>query len=316
MKICLLTDTYADSTSPFKEHDLPCDPRPYLPEADWERVALQKSTAVATIIELAQRDFDLFFNLCDGAWDEDRPGMEVVRALERLGVAFTGATSESRRVLPGGDEASLSCVGSRLAALRRRDDGRRRRAGRRRSALSAHRQAPVELLEHRSHSRLAGHDRRRAAPAGPRDDGVVRRGADRGVRGRARVHGARRREPGRPAPADDVHARRVSLPQGDSFKHFDLKWIEHGQVRSVPVVDELLDEQLRELAAKVFRGLNGAGFGRVDVRVDDEGRAFFLEINPNCGLYYPEEDPGSADLCLWHDPAGHVGFTGRSCVRR
>ena len=104
------------------------------------------------------------------------------------------------------------------------------------------------------------------------------------------------------------------FPEGDSFKHFDLKWIEHGQVRSVPVVDELLDAQLRELAAKVFRGLNGAGFGRVDVRVDDEGRAFFLEINPNCGLYYPEEDPGSADLCLWHDPAGHAGFT-RQIVR-
>jgi D-alanine-D-alanine ligase len=34
-----------------------------------------------------------------------------------------------------------------------------------------------------------------------------------------------------------------------------------------------------------------------------------LEINPNCGLYYPTNDPGSADLCLAHDPRGHVGFT-------
>jgi hypothetical protein len=34
-----------------------------------------------------------------------------------------------------------------------------------------------------------------------------------------------------------------------------------------------------------------------------------LEINPNCGVYYPPTDPGSADLCLAKDPAGHEGFT-------
>ncbi len=34
-----------------------------------------------------------------------------------------------------------------------------------------------------------------------------------------------------------------------------------------------------------------------------------LEINPNCGVYYPATDPGSADLCLARDPAGHEGFT-------
>jgi D-alanine-D-alanine ligase len=34
-----------------------------------------------------------------------------------------------------------------------------------------------------------------------------------------------------------------------------------------------------------------------------------LEINPNCGIYYPEGDYGSADLCLSYDPAGHAGFT-------
>jgi len=39
-----------------------------------------------------------------------------------------------------------------------------------------------------------------------------------------------------------------------------------------------------------------------------------LEINANCGVYYPPEDAGSADLCLAHDPEGHVGFT-RQLIR-
>ena len=36
--------------------------------------------------------FDVFINLCDGAWDEDRAGIEVAQTLERLGLVFTGAT--------------------------------------------------------------------------------------------------------------------------------------------------------------------------------------------------------------------------------
>jgi D-alanine-D-alanine ligase len=55
--------------------------------------------------------------------------------------------------------------------------------------------------------------------------------------------------------------------------------------------------------------MNGVGYGRCDLRVDRDGRPFMLEINANCGLYYPETDAGSADLCLINDPAGHAGFT-------
>jgi D-alanine-D-alanine ligase len=117
----VLTYAYADSTSPFKDLDLPCDPRPYLPDADWQYVALQKSTAVATVVELAGQGFDVFLNLCDGAWGEDRPGIEVVEALERLGVAFTGATSEfyepSREAMK-----RLPRLGRRGTALRGRHD--------------------------------------------------------------------------------------------------------------------------------------------------------------------------------------------------
>jgi len=38
------------------------------------------------------------------------------------------------------------------------------------------------------------------------------------------------------------------------------------------------------------------------------GKPYMLEINPNCGVFYPPTDPGSADLCLLNDPAGHEGF--------
>ncbi len=33
-----------------------------------------------------------------------------------------------------------------------------------------------------------------------------------------------------------------------------------------------------------------------------------LEINPNGGIFYSLEEPGSADLILMNDPARHRGF--------
>src|SRR5207244_4271239 len=54
---------------------------------------IAKTTAVRQAIEIGRMGFDVVINLCDGAWDEDRAGIEVVQALERLNLAFTGAGS-------------------------------------------------------------------------------------------------------------------------------------------------------------------------------------------------------------------------------
>ena len=92
MRICLLTNQDLDA-DPFPADDWPCDPRPYLPEAEWRVATLVQKTSVETVTALIGEGFDLFFNLCDGAEDQDLPGIEVIRTLEAHGVPFTGATS-------------------------------------------------------------------------------------------------------------------------------------------------------------------------------------------------------------------------------
>ncbi|MEO8677282.1 MAG: D-alanine--D-alanine ligase, partial [Casimicrobiaceae bacterium] len=93
MRICLLTNQDL-SADPFPADDWPCDPRPFCPDAQWEVECLKKSTSVEQVDGRIREGFDVFFNLCDGAADQDIPGIEVVRTLEARGVAFTGATSE------------------------------------------------------------------------------------------------------------------------------------------------------------------------------------------------------------------------------
>ena len=85
MRICLLTTQDLDA-DPFPEDDWPCDPRPFLPEADWHVATLEGKEASVHEVErlIASDRFDLFFNLCDGAADQDIPGIEVVQALAEV----------------------------------------------------------------------------------------------------------------------------------------------------------------------------------------------------------------------------------------
>ena len=48
--------------------------------------------------------------------------------------------------------------------------------------------------------------------------------------------------------------------------------------------------------------LGGSGYGRCDLRVDDQGQVYLLEINPNCGVFYPDGQFGSANIILARDP--------------
>ena len=113
-------------------------------------------------------------------------------------------------------------------------------------------------------------------------------------------------DPDRPTTYTPLQYR---FPEGESFKHARIKWVDFDAMSSFPVEDPVLDARLRDVSARFFRELRGASFGRCDLRVDAEGTPFMLEINPNCGVYYPPTAPGSADLCLASDPAGHEGFT-------
>ena len=101
------------------------------------------------------------------------------------------------------------------------------------------------------------------------------------------------------------------FPKGESFKHEEMKWVEYDRMREFPVEDRRLAARLKREAAAVFVALDGAGFGRCDFRVADDGTPHLLEINANCGVYYPLEDAGGADLCLLHGRGGHELFTRR-----
>jgi D-alanine-D-alanine ligase len=73
-----------------------------------------------------------------------------------------------------------------------------------------------------------------------------------------------------------------------------VKWSTQYQKRNGIMTDQAkLDpptaDRIQKLAKRAYRALDLNGYARIDVRMDDEGRAFVLEANPNPNLAYGED---------------------------
>ena len=98
------------------------------------------------------------------------------------------------------------------------------------------------------------------------------------------------------------------LPPGETFKHYDLKWRDYELLQWRPVTDDRLARELMRISAALFEGLGGSGYARCDIRVASTGIPYILEINPNCSVFYPPDEPGGADAVLLSIPGGHEDF--------
>jgi D-alanine-D-alanine ligase len=87
-----------------------------------------------------------------------------------------------------------------------------------------------------------------------------------------------------------------------------MKWVEYEKMSVAVVNDPKIEKVLREQTARVFKELGGNGYARCDYRMDASGVIHMLEINPNCGIFYPPSEPGSADFSLLNDPTNHTKF--------
>jgi D-alanine-D-alanine ligase-like ATP-grasp enzyme len=311
LRICILTTQDLDALSETDtDEDWPCDPRPFLPDDEWHVAILSgKHGAVAQTKRLIEEGFDLFFNLCDGAADQDLPGIEVIETLEQHEVPFTGAVSECYE--PTRTQMKDAChqigIATPAYIVARNEEDVERAAQTLRFPLFVKHYSSYASVDLSRRSRVQ-------TPAGLRQQArkiMSRHGAAlieeyiEGIECTVLV-AENSEDPQRPITYAPVQYR---FPEGEDFKHARLKWVEYDGLTSFAVPDPDLAARLRDECGRFFVELKAASFGRCDLRIDRDGTPYMLEINPNCGVYYPTTAPGSADICLSLDPAGHVGFT-------
>jgi D-alanine-D-alanine ligase len=298
MKVCVLTDpTFEDYT-----------PKIYLEDYEWDMYAVVQP-AYEFIGHVSKRnDYDVYLNLCDGGVDEDRPGVDVVQALEALNLPFTG--SDARFYNPTREQmqavAEIQGIGFARGfhAESMRD-------------LSAARKLRYPLMVKHPLSYASMGMTRASRVETPQQ---LRAQAERMLE---LFGGARVEEfiDGREFTClivdnpDDLTSPfayppgELVFPKGETFLHTDAKWVEMATI--CPVADAALAECLLEMSRKLFLGMGGVGYGRTDIRMNSDGELFILEINPNCAILYMPDENGPADVPITYDPDGHRGFLDR-----
>jgi D-alanine-D-alanine ligase len=301
MHICVLS-------SPPDPDDLPYDPSAYFTNYHWEHFTPHYLKYKEEIQQLIEKGVDVFVNLCDGTPDDELSGIGLVTYLEACGVAFTGANSAffdptRLEMKAAARQAGVPIPGSlfinSLEDLEHFD-----------SQLAypllvkpPHGYASIGLTRASrvmNFSEVETQTRLMVARFG----GAL---IEEFIEGRefTTLIAENPADPTRPVAFQPIEFR---FPAGESFKHYDMKWKEYEHMSVYPVDDPKIATQLRELTSRQFLAMHGNGYARCDFRMNARGELFLLEINPNCGIFYPPHEPGSADFILLNDPLGHAGF--------
>lgn len=299
MRVCVLSDP---------EWGDPFDPSYYLQGYEWELHDLHRPHVHEELRALAQRGFDVFLNMCDGANDEDRPGLDVVLTLEALDLPFTGAASHYYE--PTREQMKAVCRAYGILAPRGitlKDTGNLK-------TKMKHMRFPL-IVKHPNSYGSVGLIKESRVTCLEELRLQVRRGlelfgsvlVEEFIEGRefSVLVSENPDEPEIPVTYVPVE---IVFPPGESFKHTDMKWYRYEELQCNPVTDLSLSTRLQEMSAGLFVGLNGTGYGRCDIRMDMDGELYMLEINPQGAIFYPPDTPGMADYILRYDPRGHAGF--------
>ena len=321
ISVAVLTSSYESSTSELKKVDnYVCTPAHYFSGVEslymFERVPLHKASSHRDVRSLVySKKYDVFFNLCDGAADEDRAGEDVVRALEEFNVPFTGADLKHYDIskpdmkmiayynniktpkffvvqdVPTEVELrKLTCASALKIPLIVKHPHGFSSIGMTRTCKCC----SFEDLARELTTFVKNHNCAMVEEFIVGDEVTVLTVAT-------------------PKGTKVLPPVRVNFPPGEDFKHFDLKWKDYGSMEWVPLPD---DDPTRGEIDRVCRVafeaiLGGVGYGRSDLRIDrTTNDVYFLEINANAGVLYPPGLEGSADWILRLDPT----FTHRDFV--
>jgi D-alanine-D-alanine ligase len=61
----------------------------------------------------------------------------------------------------------------------------------------------------------------------------------------------------------------------------------------------------------MYRAINGVAYGRCDIRMNEQGELFVLEINPKPAIFLTPEEYGPADYMILYDKGRYKLFLDR-----
>jgi D-alanine-D-alanine ligase len=245
---------------------------------------------------------DVFFNLCDGTPDDALSGIGLVQALEKLGAAFTGADSaffDPTRQEMKSYAKKVNVPTPNWVMVDRVEDVERVSKRLRFPVLvkPPHGYASIGITRD---SRCENLEQLKVQVAREIDE-FGRALLEEFIEGREFTCLIAENPDDRNAPITFKPVEFI-FPKGESFKHYNMKWVEYEKMSVAPVKEPRIEKILREQTTRLFKEMDGNGYARCDYRMAADGTIYMLEINPNCGIFYAPDEPGSADFSLINDP--------------
>jgi D-alanine-D-alanine ligase len=308
MRVCILSD---EEISDF-------DPAPYIKDFDWQLITLTAPVREKIYALAEKKEFDVFLNICEGYEFEDSEdavygyhAIEVVNALEELNLPFTGADSNcfdpTREEMQAIAEANdINFV--KGYHVKNVDEAEK---------LVINLRYPIMVKHPKSYGSTGMTKDSRADTLEQ-----VRTQVDRicSEFGAARMeefivgkeynvlvvdNANDMSQPFAYPPAELV------FPPNEEFWHVDVKWNYNAPFDFKKMVDPQLISRLHDIAKKMYLAMGCSGYGRCDIRMNDKGELFILEINPNGGIMFKPEEYGPADYMILYDGDGYKGFFNR-----
>lgn len=301
MRVCVL---YDDETYGFT-------PAAFLKDFDWEMITLRRPVMDKLRALAEENRFDVYFNLCDGAGDEDYPGLDVVEALEELNLPFTGADKNCYD--PTREEMQFAADTNGIGFAR----GHHVKANEDVLKAASDLRYPLMVKHPHSYSSIGMTRESRVETA---DQLRVQFERISSEFGSARVEEfivGREFNVFIVDNPDDLSRpfvyppTELIFPPGDDFWHADIKWDYSVSFEFRRVTDQSLVSRLQDIGRRMYLAMGATGYGRCDVRMNEKGELFILEINPNGGILYTPEEYGPADYMILYDADGYDGFFDR-----
>jgi len=307
MKVCVLQPDYSTSDVDYKNYDPPRNLSELLPGDEVDHIFLNKLTTYKQLKALQHKGYDIFVNLCEGYLEWEVPSIDVIYTLELLGLPYTGPTTllydppkELMKYVAYCEGVATPAytlieketdITNALKQLQFPLFIKPAKAG---DSLGVDEYSLVhneEELKTKIQNTLGEYPQLLAEEYidGREFTVLIAANAD----GKTSITFK---------PVEYI------FPQGFAFKTYALKTSELHPNANIGCNDPAIEGQLREAAQKIFKGFNGAGYARLDFRLNDKGQLYFLEINFTCSVFYGKGYEGSADHILKHDGTGQASF--------
>lgn len=308
MKVCVLQPDYSTTGVDYKNYDPPRDLSPFLPGDTVDHVFLNKLTTYRQLKELGKKGYDIFVNLCEGYLEWEVPSIDVIHAFEALNLPHTGPSSKLYDptkelmkyvaycegvptpqfvLVESVEDAELACKHLSFPLF-----VKPAKAG---DSLGVDEHSLVHNKEE-----LLSKIESIIEEYGPLLVEEYIAGREFTVLVAANANSEKTCTVFKPVE--------YVFPEGREFKTYALKTSELHPDCNHPCNEKRLENKLRKAAERIFRGFGGVGYARLDFRVNDKGKLFFLEINFTCSVFYKDGYEGSADFILKYDEIGQAGF--------